>query len=275
MFELFKRWLSRATEPAPLPPEYAAIVRKNVPLAERLPEADRRELDRLVMTFLDEKTFEGAGGFTITDEVKVTIAAQACMLLLHRDTDVYPDLDTIVVYPSTYVSRFTRREGVVVIEGDVARLGESWDRGVVVLAWDAVRSGTTNVGDGRNVVLHEFAHQLDGEDGSMDGAPDLGRASRYAAWAEVLGAEYEDLVERVDAGDRPSIDGYGATSPPEFFAVVTEMFFEKPAELRRRHPDLYAAMADFYQQDPEKLVPPAPAETRKERRQRERVERGE
>ena len=135
------------------------------------------------------------------------------------------------------------------IEGDVARLGESWQRGLVVLAWDAVRSGTSNVRDGHNVVLHEFAHQLDQEDGTMDGAPDLGSRARYATWAHVLGEEYADLVDRLHAGRSADIDAYGATNPPEFFAVVTEMFFEKPAQLRARHPELYATLADFYQQD--------------------------
>lgn len=272
MFDRFKRWLTRGREPRVLPAELAAILRKNVPLAARLSEIEQRELERLVLTFLDEKTFEGAGGFEITDEVKVTIAAQACVLLLNRDTDVYPGLDTVIVYPSTYVARAVRREGMVVIEGESARLGESWDRGVVVLAWDAVRRGTLNVRDGHNVVLHEFAHQLDSEDGAMDGAPRLVPASRYGAWAAVLGAEYEELVEKVHAGRRSSIDDYGATSPPEFFAVVTEMFFEKPVQLRDRHPELYDVLADFYRQDPASAASGETTESRRERRERARAE---
>lgn len=256
VFELFKRWLGRSREERPFPPAYAEILDANVPLARALPEPDQRELERLILAFLDEKHFEGAGGFEMTDEVRITIAAQACILLLHRDTDIYPDLDTIVVYPSTYVARETRHEGPVVIEGDIARLGESWTRGVVVLAWDAVRRGTANVHDGHNVVLHEFAHQLDQEDGTMDGAPALGTRARYATWARVLGEEYAELVERVHAGRSADIDEYGATSPPEFFAVVTETFFEKPAQLRARHPALYDALADFYQQDPASFVAP-------------------
>ena len=225
-----------------------------MPLVQALPEADRTELERLILAFIEDKHFEGAGGLELTDEIRLTIAAQACILLLHRDTDIYPDLETILVYPSTYVARTKTHDGPVVIEGDSARLGESWERGIVVLAWDAVRSGTTNVRDGHNVVLHEFAHQLDQEDGSMDGAPDLGNRGRYATWAHVLGEEYANLVERVDAGRRSDIDTYGALNPPEFFAVVTETFFEKPAQLRARHPELYEVLADFYQQDPESFV---------------------
>ncbi|MBX3261913.1 MAG: zinc-dependent peptidase [Labilithrix sp.] len=250
MFRLFKRWLGRSSEDRPFPREWAEIVDRNVPLARALPEADQRELERLILAFIDDKTFEGAGGFEVNDEVRVTIAAQACVLLLHRDTEIYPELDTVLVYPSAYVAKTRSHDGPVVIEGDVPRLGESWERGLVVLAWDAVQRGTANVGDGHNVVLHEFAHQLDQEDGVMDGAPDLGKRARYATWARVLGEEYADLVDRVHAGRAADIDPYGATSPPEFFAVVTEMFFEKPVALRARHPELYATLADFYRQDP-------------------------
>jgi len=268
VFHLFKRWL-RERNPPPFPPSWSAIVEKNVPMVAALPPEDRAELDKLVMTFLDEKHFEGAGGFELTDEVKVTIAAQACILLIHRDTDVYPELETVVVYPSAYTAKSTRREGYVVIEEEVDRLGESWgDRGVVVLAWDSVRGGTTNMKDGRNVVLHEFAHQLDAEDGDMDGAPDLESHARYATWANVLGAEYGELIDKVDAGRGTDIDRYGATNPAEFFAVITEMFFEKPAQLRMKHPELYETLAGFYKQDPEKLVPPTKPKTRKTKKAR-------
>jgi Mlc titration factor MtfA (ptsG expression regulator) len=254
VFQFFRRWRRRSVEARPFPRAWAEILDWNVPLVRRLPADDRRELERLVAVFLDEKQFEGAGGFEITDEVRVTVAAQACILLLHRDTDVYPDLVSIIVYPSAYVARGKTFDGPVVTESSTPRLGESWTRGVIVLAWDAVRRGTIDVGVGHNVVLHEFAHQLDQEDGAMDGAPDLGTRARYAVWARVLGEEYADLLERVHAGKPADIDAYGATSPPEFFAVVTEMFFEKPAELRSRHPELYAALADFYRQDPAALV---------------------
>jgi Mlc titration factor MtfA (ptsG expression regulator) len=254
VFRFFKRWLGRSAQDRPFSREWAEVLDRNVPLARALPEVDQRELERLVIAFLDEKHFEGAGGFEMSDEVRVTIAAHACILLLHRDTDIYPELETIIVYPSTYVARTTTYDGPVVIEGDMARLGESWERGVLVLAWDAVRSAATSVTAGHNVVLHEFAHQLDQEDGSMDGAPALGSRARYATWARVLGEEYADLVARVDAGRGVEIDPYGATSPPEFFAVVTEMFFENPLLLRARHPELYATLADFYRQDPVSYV---------------------
>jgi Mlc titration factor MtfA (ptsG expression regulator) len=250
VFRFFKRWLGRSDEPRPFPPEWSSVLDRNVPLARALPEEDQRELERLVLAFLDDKHFEGGGGFEMTDEVRVTVAAHACILLLHRDTEVYPDLETIIVYPSTYMAKTTTHDGPVVIEGQTARLGESWERGVLVLAWDAVQSATTRSHEGHNVVLHEFAHQLDQEDGTMDGAPALGSRSRYAAWAKVLGEEYDELVRRVVEGRRADLDPYGATNPPEFFAVITEMFFEAPLRLRARHPELYATLAEFYRQDP-------------------------
>ena len=250
MFRSFTRWLHRRREPQPFPAEYAAILDERVPLVHALPEADRRELEQLMLVFLEDKTFEGAAGLEITDEMRVVIAGQACLLLIHRDTDIYPDLDTVLVYPSTYVAKESRREGMVVFDGPSARLGESWQRGLVVLSWDAVKRETSNMGDGHNVVLHEFAHQLDAESGGADGAPELPTRARYAAWAHVLGAEFEELTTRIHAGLGSDIDGYGATNPPEFFAVVTEMFFEKPVQLRKRHEELYRTLAEFYQQDP-------------------------
>jgi Mlc titration factor MtfA (ptsG expression regulator) len=134
--------------------------------------------------------------------------------------------------------------------GDQTRLGESWVRGVVILAWDAVKRGASNIHDGHNVVLHEFAHQLDAEDGHMDGAPELGSRALYSAWAHALGPEYEDLLRRIETHKQTLIDPYGATNPAVFFAVVTEAFFERGAKLKHKHPELYEALRDFFRQDP-------------------------
>jgi Mlc titration factor MtfA (ptsG expression regulator) len=254
----FWRRLSRAEVlKAEFPPEFRRIVRDEVPLSRYLEAADREKLEALVRVFLAEKSFEGAGGLELTDEMRVAIAARACLLILKRkrlDDPIYPDLDSIIVYPSTYRVRQARQEGHVVVEGEELRLGESWQRGMVVLSWDSVQSGSQNPNDGHDVVLHEFAHQLDAEDGGMDGAPDLGESERYRAWAEVLGHEYAELRSRVEHHRRSSIDAYGAVSPPEFFAVVTEAFFEKPLTLARRHPELYAVLSDYFELDPAELV---------------------
>jgi Mlc titration factor MtfA (ptsG expression regulator) len=227
------------------------VLERNVPIYGRLSDADRNELKEHVQVFLAEKRFEGAGGLTITDEIRVTIAAHACVLLLHRRTDYYPGLYTIIVYPGAYVAGRTVREPMgIVTERTETRLGESSPRGAVVLSWNAVEAAASDVGDCRNVVLHEFAHQLDAEDGSVGGAPALSDRSRYVAWARILGREYERLRRDAFRGRSTVLDHYGATSPAEFFAVATECFFTRPGLLKARHPELYAELKGYYGQDP-------------------------
>jgi hypothetical protein len=250
MFDFFKNRRREALRQEPLTPAERAILEKNVHYLATLDEGDRRAHEGLVRIFLAEKSFEGCGGLELTEEIKVTIAGLACILLLGRETDIYPDVDAILVYPSAYRAVGRTNEGGVLVEGEQARLGESWTRGVVIVAWDHVKATATQPGHGQNVVLHEFAHQLDGEDGAMDGAPDLGARAKYTSWARVLGEEFGELSKKVHDGRASDIDGYGATNPAEFFAVVTEMFFEKPRALKRRHPDLYDELAAFYRQDP-------------------------
>jgi hypothetical protein len=234
----------------PFPAEWQAVLDRRVPYHKSLTTEEQAELRGHIQVFLDEKVFEGALGLEITDEIRVTIAAQACILLLHRETDYYPDLGTIVVYPQAYVAREKRLEGGVLVEREVVRLGESWARGTVVLSWRDVVSGAANTHDGHNVVFHEFAHQLDQEDGSSDGAPVLSQRAGYGPWARVFGAEYANLEREVERHHRTLIDSYGAENPAEFFAVATETFFEKPRQLRADHPALYDQLAHFYRQDP-------------------------
>jgi len=235
----------------PLSAEWLEIVHQNVPYAANLPPEDQAELQGLMQVFLDEKRFEGCGGLEITDEIRVTIAAQACVLLLHRETDFYPKLQSILVYPHAYVAKgLHANDQHVMTEGPEARLGESWGHGSVVLSWDDVRRGAFDVRDGHNVVFHEFAHQLDQENSAGPGAPSLPARSMYLAWARVLGHEYETLLDALDHHRQTLIDPYGATNAAEFFAVVSELFFEKPQQLEKRHPELYEQLRGFYQQDP-------------------------
>lgn len=250
MFGFKKRRRHRLRQQA-FPPEWVDIIEHNVIYYRMLPPEDQRELQGLVQVFLAEKQFEGCGGLEITDEIRLSIAAQACILLLHRDTDLYPMLQSILVYPSAYVAPAThyQADGTVTEEAQ-ARLGESWARGAVVLSWDDVKRGAADVHDGHNVVFHEFAHQLDEESGAAEGAPVLPRRSMYMAWARVLGHEYERLIHDIDHHKQTLLDRYGATNPAEFFAVVTESFFEKPLELKAHHPDLYEQLQLFYHQDP-------------------------
>jgi Mlc titration factor MtfA (ptsG expression regulator) len=237
----------------PFPEQWVRIVRKNVPLYNRLPDSLKQQLHGLVNVFLAEKNFEGCRGLEITDEIKVTIAAQACMLLLNRKTSYFKKLHTILVYPHTYVAKTKSSNGVITIDGHSVRLGESWQFGPVVLAWDSVTGGAANVADAGNVVLHEFAHQLDQEDGAADGAPILEHRSSYLTWARVLSGEYEALRNR--RGARSVIDDYGATNPAEFFAVATETFFEKPGQMKKKHPELYEELKKYYKLDPGQWLP--------------------
>jgi Mlc titration factor MtfA (ptsG expression regulator) len=235
---------------APFPEQYKQIVEKNVPLYTRLPDSLMQQLHSLVHVFLAEKTFEGCGGLEITDEIRVTIAAQASMLLLNRKATHFPKLHTIYVYPHTYVAKQVSSGGTVEVVGRSARLGESWQNGPVVLSWDSVIGGTMNVTDGRNVVLHEFSHRLDQEDGVADGAPILERRSSYVTWARVLSREYLNLQKKKKRHRRSVMRKYGATNPAEFFAVTTEAFFEKPKQMKKKHPDLYDELKDYYKVDP-------------------------
>ena len=223
-----------------------------MPVFNRLTKEDQNELLGHVQVFVAEKHFEGAGGIDINDEIKVTIAGQACLLLLHRNTDYYPELTSIIVYPTGYIADEERHiGGGIWQEGGEHRLGHTGERlGALVLAWDAVRHGAAEPSDGTNLVLHEFAHQLDFENRSSNGTPALQTSGDYRAWARVMSHEFEALRDALEAGDDTFLDDYGATNPAEFFAVITEAFFERPRALRRNHPALFMQLQRFYQQDP-------------------------
>ena len=236
----------------PVPAAWLAIINRNVGIFQRLPATDRAELLAHGQVFLAQKHFEGAGGLELTDEIRVTIAAQACVLLLHRDTDYYPNLTSIIIYPTAYIAEQTAPiGGGIWEEGEQGRFGETGQNlGALVLAWDEAKRGAQLASDGANVVLHEFAHQLDFEDGVTDGTPELGTRAAYAAWARVMSAEFAALRRADDSGAPTLLDKYGATNHAEFFAVITEAFFERPRALRARHPELYAELQQFYKQDP-------------------------
>jgi Mlc titration factor MtfA (ptsG expression regulator) len=247
-----KRRRRRNLRSQPISPAWKLTLTRNLPIFRRLLPEDQIELLKHVQVFLAEKRFEGCGGLELTDEIRLAIAAQACLLLLHRETDYYPQLSTILVYPSTYIAHGERHlEGPIWEEGGQSLLGHTQRRlGVIVLAWDAAQRGATHPADGRNVVLHEFAHQLDFEDYSTDGAPALATRAEYLAWAQVMSSEFNALRAAEEAGTPTVLDTYGATNPAEFFAVATEAFFERPRTLLARHPDLYAELEKFFHQDP-------------------------
>jgi Mlc titration factor MtfA (ptsG expression regulator) len=236
----------------PFPEHWQRIVERRVPVFARLPAADQQELLGHARVLLEEKHFEGGPGLVMRDEVRVTIAAQAALLLLHRNTDYFPRLTSIIVYPTGYVAHESAaHEGGIWSEGDESLLGHTQrDLRALVLSWDDVKSGAADPDDGHNLVLHEFAHQLDFEDGFTDGTPALDTGAQVRSWALVLGEELEALRRAADAGDPTLLDPYGAEDPAEFFAVATETFFERGVELRHRHPGLYGELQRFYRQDP-------------------------
>ncbi|MDB5917073.1 MAG: hypothetical protein JWR40_1307 [Massilia sp.] len=244
-------WRLRRALGRPMPAGFTDIFARNIPVYARMPENLRQQLHRLVRQFLYQKKFIGCDGLDIDDEMRVTIAGQACMLLLNRPSRVYPGLHAVLVYPSAFlVPRNQVDAAGVVTETRQDLLGESWGDGRVVLSWDHVRRGAHDWTDGQNVVLHEFAHQLDSESGSNNGAPYLGSRESYRNWSAVLSRDYADLRADAIYGQQSVLDHYGATSPAEFFAVATETFFEKPYQMAERHPALFAEFGKYYRVDP-------------------------
>ncbi len=233
----------------PFPPEWLGIIEKNVPLYRLIPNELKKTLLGFTRVIIAEKNFEGCGGLKMTDEIKVTIAVQAAILLLNGRPHFFPKVDSILVYPHPYVAERPSSIGYNINE-PMALLGESSIRGAVVIAWDHARQRNIDDSGGHNVVLHEFAHQLDQEDGRGDGVPLLSNWSSYKSWGRVLGMEYDHLRENIRAGVSDIIDEYGATNPAEFFAVCTETFFEKPAALKNQHPELYEQLKNFYALNP-------------------------
>ena len=251
MLGFFKDRHRKRIKARPFSDEWVNIIESNVAFFERLPANDQHELVDHIQIFLAEKNFEGVE-FEITDEVRVTIAAQACLLLLHRKTDYFPRLLTILVYPSTFLAEEQRPVTAEIWEeGKHARLGETArTMGSMVLAWDAVKSGAADPSDGKNVVLHEFAHQLDYENFAADGTPALATRKQQLAWREVMRTEFASLRAAEVTGIPTLLDTYGATNAAEFFAVSTEAFFERPVMLRAQHPRLYAELENYFQQNP-------------------------
>lgn len=237
----------------PFPESWATIVNRRLPFTKSLPDEQRQRLEDLIKFFIADKNFIGCAGQEIDDDIRVTIAAQACLLIMNRPEMHYQKLRSILVYPSTFVATREIRDdlGLVSVQHHTL-LGESWDMGKVVLAWDNVESGVLNLHDGHNVVLHEFAHQLDSESGSTNGAPVLRTRGAYKSWAQIFQLEFERLRKPQFQHKQSLLDEYGATNPAEFFAVATETFFEEGKAMRSHHRELYDELVSFYRLDPAK-----------------------
>jgi len=234
----------------PVHDSHVQILTRNVRLYRVLPERLKRDLHGHVNVFLSEKKYIGCAGLEVTDEIRVTVAGQACLLLLNREVTYFPGFSTILVYPDAYKTTEVIYDGDIELHEEAVRAGESWHRGPVVLSWKDVLRSASGVSDGYNVVLHEFAHKLDEENDDADGLPILQDRAYYEHWAQILSTEYRSLEGRIARGENCVLDEYGLTSPPEFFAVSTESFFEKPVLMKDRLPDLYEQLQRFYRLDP-------------------------
>ncbi len=235
----------------PFPPAWRRLLRRHVPLVARLPARQQLRLKGLMQIFLAEKPIIGCRGLRVTDEVRVTIAALACLPLLGAARGLYPELRQVLVYPGAFiVDRPVTESGGVLSDQRRVLAGESWSQGQVLLAWDEVKRGAATPGDGHNVVIHEFAHQLDQAGGAANGAPALPTTEAYRRWSTVMHHEFDALRARLAHGEPGLIDAYAATDPAEFFAVVSELFFERPVELAAGHPALYAELRGYYRLDP-------------------------
>jgi len=237
-----------------LPDGWAGIVDEHFALWRSLDDDDRDVLEATSDWLLRHKHWEGSRGFALTDEITLTVAFQAALLVLGLTVDAYREVSAIIVYPSAMQSRGVYSGPVrgTVIEGVIPVSGEAHDhRGPVLLAWDQARDAARNPGSGHNVVFHEFAHKIDMLDNIVDGTPPFDHRRDRDRWVEVCTEAYDALRDGVE---RWPLQPYGATNPAEFFAVATEAFFDVPAALRQHEPNLYEIMRDFYNQDPAERV---------------------
>ncbi len=232
----------------PIPGQWRQIVARNVGIFARLPAAEQQRLLAASRVIAAERHWVGCQGLEVTEEIKATVSAQAALLLLGVEGYYFDKLPAILIYPGTFVRPHSADQ--MIVDEEAGALGESWQGGNIVLSWKSALAGGLDGHDGRNVVLHEFAHHLDSLDGEAGGHPPQPSQAAAERWERVIEAEYERLVQELDHGQKTLLDPYAAENEAEFFAVATETFFERPAELLAEHAELYAILKDFYQVDP-------------------------
>ncbi len=252
MWSFLRTLIRSGNKPIRLPESWQKILNANVPYRRSLNEEMRKRLDARIVRFVERKYWEGCNGLDLTDEHRVTIAAHALRLTLGFDDDHFDNVKTVLIYPTPY--RATTRDHIgsgVIIEGHSDRLGEAWYRGPVILAWSDIQDEIAQSRQERNVILHEFAHQLDFRNGpDADGVPPIESHGDAERWLSVMERGYERLCNECRQRRMPVLDCYGTTNLAEFFAVATEAFFETPQDLSREWADLYAELRWYYQQDP-------------------------
>ena len=258
MFNWFINRRRKKLTQTPFPPLWEDIIRHNVGHYCILKDAERAHLRSLIQVFLSEKYWEGAGGLELTDEIRVTASAQACLLLLGLPHDYYKNIESIIVYPSTVVPP-PRKPGFfenTIAPVDLAQpiIGQAFQQGPVIIIWDAALRGGRHPKSGHNVIYHEFAHKLDMLDGMADGTPPLRDRAEYREWVLTCSQEYLRLKNRTEKGKKSFLDAYAATNEAEFFAVATEQFFDQPRLMIKHAPDLYRVLKKYYRQDPSERV---------------------
>ena len=236
------------------PSVWEDILQRNVAHYCMLNDMERMHLRELIRVFIAEKDWEGCGGLQLTDEIRVTISAQACLLLLGLPHNYYQNVETIIVYPSTVVPPQRKlgffETAIEPLEESHPIIGQAFQQGPVIIIWDAALHGGRHPESGHNVVYHEFAHKLDMLDGAADGTPPLRDRAEYRDWMQTCSREYLRLKHDAEHGRKSFLNAYGATSEAEFFAVATEQFFDQPLLMIKNAPDLYRILKEYYRQDP-------------------------
>lgn len=233
----------------PLTPQQRAVIAQLVPILRRLPPSLQPKLEGKINLFLDQVIFHGNQGLEVNEAMRLSIAAQACLLVVNSPA-WYETLRTILIYPSAFRTNLPKHDGYVVHESRRTLLGESWSHGPVVLSWEDALHGGLNDRDGHNVVIHEFAHQLDNLTGHTNAIPMLRKGQAYRDWENAMLDAFNQHVARVETGIATLIDPYGATNHEEFFAEAIVVFFERPQALRREEPALYAQLSELLALDP-------------------------
>jgi Mlc titration factor MtfA (ptsG expression regulator) len=252
---MFFGWLRRRRRrqilARPFPPSWLAILQENIPYYHYLSDSEKARLRDDLRIFIAEKSWEGCGGLVVTDEMKVTVAALACLLVVGLEPYYFERVQSILLYPEGF--KVPQREVLgdgVVLESEGEHLGEAHYRGPVILSWAELLEDVRHPGRGRNLVFHEFAHQLDMLNGAVDGTPPLAAEELARRWRRVMSGEFDRLRDMAEQSVPSLLDEYGAKDEGEFFAVATECFFDRPADLRRQHRSLYQVLRDYYRQDP-------------------------
>lgn len=258
MLRWFRKRRRKKILAVPFPGEWEKCIQNNISYYQHLNNEEKERLQDLIQIFIAEKNWLGCNGLELTDEIRVIIAAYACLLILALPNDYYRNVESIYVYPTTVLSP-ERPTGFFQVptapaSGPMPILGEAHYRGPVILIWDAVKRETRHPEHGHNVVYHEFAHKLDMLDGSADGTPPLTTPEEYQRWVDVCSKMYLKLCGKVEQDKPTFFDSYAATNEAEFFAVVTEYFFSKPEHMKRYRPELYEVLQGFYRQDPAEKV---------------------